>query len=205
MTIVNMDVAATYETIANLDMHSANPTEIPLVVCRRFNKEGLLINDSDDSSSVRITPHYESIKAGDESSVSPIYTPEIMKTAPWEVSIAFFPNYLPRIDPDLEGLLYVDMEKIEGTSESSGRESAAPVPPPFYIPGGRPLNYFIDLQTKRDLDKRRDAISLKRGLKDDINIITLGNYDTVRFPPPHCIATYFPSFKLGLSFPSSIF
>ena len=138
MTIVNMDVAATHETIANLDINSANPTEFPLVVRRRFNKKGLLIEDSDDSSTVRITPHYESIKAEDESSVSPIYTPEIMKTAPLEVSIAFFPNYLPRIDPDLEGLLCVDMEKIEGTAESSRRESAAPVPPPFYIPGGGP-------------------------------------------------------------------
>ena len=142
-----------------------------------LNKEGLLVNDSDDSSSVRITPHYESIKAGNELSVSPIYTPEIIK-----VSIAFFPNYLPRINPDLEGLLYVDMEKIEGTAESSGRESAAPVPPLFYIPGGGPLNYFIDSQTKRDLDKQRDAVSLKWGMKDDYNIITLGNYDTVRFP-----------------------
>ena len=119
MTIANMDVAATHETIANLDINYANPTKFPLVVCRRFNKEGLLLNDSDDSSSVRITPHHESIKTGDESSVSPIYTPEIMKSAPWEVSIAFFPNYLPQINPDLEGLLYVDMEKIEGAAESS--------------------------------------------------------------------------------------
>ena len=93
------------------------------------------------------------------------------------------------------------MEKIEGAAESSGRESAVPVPPPFYIPDDRPLNYFIDLQTKRDLDKQRDAISLKWGLKDDLNIITPGNYDIVRFPPPHCIAVYFPSFELGLRFP----
>ena len=54
MTFVYMDVAATHETIANLDINSANPMEIPLVVCRRFNKEGLLMNDSEDSSSVRI-------------------------------------------------------------------------------------------------------------------------------------------------------
>ena len=81
-----MDVATTNETIANSDINSANPAKFPLVVCRHFNKEGLLIHDSDDSSSVRITPHYESIKAGDESSVSPIYTLEIMKSAPWEVS-----------------------------------------------------------------------------------------------------------------------
>ena len=150
---------------------------------------------------MRITPHYESITAGDESSVSPIYAPEIMKSAPWEVSVAFFPNYLPRINPDLEGLLHVDMEKIEGTIESSRTESAARVPPPFYIPGGGPLNYFIDLQTKRDLDKQRDAISLKWGLKDYYNIITPGNYDTVRFPLPQCIAVYLPSFELGLRFP----
>ena len=124
-----------------------------------------------------------------------------MKSAPWEVSIAFFPNYLPRINPSLEGLLYVDMEKIEETAESYGRESAAPMPPPFYIPDDGPLNYFIDLQTKRDLDKQRNAISLKWGLKDDYNIITLGNYDTVRFPLPHCIAVYLPFFELGLRFP----
>ena len=93
------------------------------------------------------------------------------------------------------------MEKIEESAESFGRESAAPVPPPFYIPGGGPLNYFIDLQTKRDLEKQLDAISLKWGLKDDYNIITPGNYDAVRFPPPHCIAVYLPSFVLGLRFP----
>ena len=51
------------------------------------------------------------------------------------------------------------------------------------------------------MDKQRDAISLKWGLKDDYNIITPGNYDTVRFPPPHCIAVYLPSFELGLRFP----
>ena len=124
-----------------------------------------------------------------------------MKSAPWEVSIACFLNYLPRINHDLEGLLYADMEKIEESAELSGRESAASVPPPFYISGGGPLNYFIDLQTKRDLDKQRNAISLKWGLKDDYNIITPGNYNTVRFPPPHCTAVYLPSFELGLRFP----
>ncbi|XP_057527555.1 uncharacterized protein LOC130806469 isoform X2 [Amaranthus tricolor] len=191
-----MDVATT-----NSDTNPTNLPETPLIVRRRLNKKGLPMDDSDESSSVRITPHYEPIKAGDESSVSPIYPPEIMKTAPWEVSIAFFPNYLPRINPDLEGLLYVDMENLEGSAESSGRESAAPAPPPFYIPDGGPLNYFIDVQTKRDLDNRREAISQKWGLKDNINIITPGNYDTVRFPPPHCIAVYFPSFELGLRFP----
>ena len=116
MTIANMDAVATHGTIANLDINSANPTKFPLVVCRRFNKEGLLLNDSDDSSAMRITPYYESIKTGDEPSVSPIYTPEIM-------------NRL------LEGLLYVDMEKIEGAAESSGKESAMPVPPLLYILG----------------------------------------------------------------------
>ena len=118
MTMVNMDVAATNETIANTDINPTNPTNFPLVVCKRIN-ERFFVDDSGDSSSVRITPHYESIKAGDESSVSPIYTPEMMKSAPWEVSIAFFSNYLPRINPDLEGLLYVDMETIEESAESS--------------------------------------------------------------------------------------
>ena len=93
-----MDFSATNETIANIDINPTNPTNFPsLVVCKRFDKERLLVGDSGDSSSVRITPHYESIKAGDKSSVSPIYTPEMMKSTPWEMSIAFFPNYLPRI------------------------------------------------------------------------------------------------------------
>ena len=112
--------------------------------------------------------------------------------------------FLPKLlaeNPDLEGLLYVDTEKIEELAESSGRESTAQVPPLFYISGGGLLNYFIDLQTKRDLDKQRNAISLKWGLKDDYNIITPGNYDTVRFPPQYCIAVYLPSFELGLGFP----
>ena len=112
-----MDVVATNETVANTDINPSNSTNFPsLDVCRRFNKEGLLIDDSDDSSLVRITPHYESITAGDESFVSPIYTPEIMKSAPWEVSVAFFPNYLPRINPDLEGLLHVDNGKDRGNN-----------------------------------------------------------------------------------------
>ena len=195
-----MDVSATNETIANTDINPTNPTNFPLVVCKRIDERSL-VDDSGDSSSVRITPHYESIKAGDESSVSPIYTLEMKKSAPWEVSIAFFPNYLPRINPDLERLLYVDMEKIEESAESSGRESAASVPPLFYIPGGGPLNFFINLQTNRDLDKQWNVVSLKWRLKDDYNIITPGNYDNVRFPPPHCIAVYLPSFELGLRFP----
>ena len=144
---------------------------------------------------------YESIKVGEESSVSPIYIPEIFKPAPWEVSAAFFPNYLPRINPDLKGLFCVNMEKIEESAESSGRESAVLASPPFYVKGGGPLNYFIDLQTKRDLDKQRDAITLKWRLKDDYNLINPGNYDTVRFPFPHCIAVYLPSFELRLRFP----
>ena len=113
--------------------------------------------------------------------------------------------FLPKLlaeNPDLEGLLYVDTEKIEELAESSGRESTAQVPPLFYISGGGLLNYFIDLQTKRDLDKQRNAISLKWGLKDDYNIITPGNYDTVRFPPPHYIAVYiFLPLSWGLDFP----
>ena len=58
------------------------------------------------------------------------------------MSVAFFPNYLSRINHDLEGLLYVDIKKIEKSIESSRRESAVPAPPSFYIKGGGPLNYF---------------------------------------------------------------
>ena len=117
------------------------------------------------------------------------------------MSVAFFSNYLTRINPDLEGLLYVDMEKIEESAESSGRESAVPTPPPFNIEGGGPLNYFIDLKIKKDFDKEREAITTQWGLKDEYNLITPGNYDTVRFLPPHCIAVYIPYFELGLRFP----
>ena len=36
-----------------------------------------MINESDDDSyEYRVTPHYESIKSGDESSTSPIYSPK---------------------------------------------------------------------------------------------------------------------------------
>ena len=134
-----MDVPVTNETIANIGINTANPTNFPsLVVCKHFDKEGLVVDDSGDSSSVRITPHYESIRAAEESFIAPIYTPEVIKSALLEVSIAFFPNYLPRINPNLEGLLYVDMEKIERKAESSRRESAALVPPPFYIPAAGP-------------------------------------------------------------------
>ena len=119
-----MDFSATNETIANIDINPTNPTNFPsLVVCKRFDKEELLVDYSGDSSSVIITPHDESIKAEEESSVSPIYTPEMVTSASWEVSIAFFPNYLSKINPDLEGLLYVDMEKIEDSAESSGKKA----------------------------------------------------------------------------------
>ena len=117
------------------------------------------------------------------------------------MSVASFPNYLPRINLDLEGLLYVDMEKIKKLTESSGRESAVLAPPPFYVKGSGPINYFIDLQTKKDLDKERESIMTKWGLKNEYNLITPGNYDTVRFLPPHCIAVYIPYFELGLRFP----
>lgn len=62
--------------------------------------------------------------------------------------------------------------------------------PPFYIKVGCPLNYFIDLQTKKDLDKEKEAITTMWGLKDEYNLIIPGNYDTFRFSPPHYIAEY---------------
>lgn len=55
----------------------------------------------------------------------------------------------------------VDMEKIEESAESSRREIAVQAPPPFYIPDGCPLNYCIDLQANKDLDKEREAITMK--------------------------------------------
>ena len=85
--------------------------------------------------------------------------------------------------------------------ESHGRESAANEPPLFHIPHGRPLNYFIDLTLVRDLNKEREAILKKWGLPKGYSIITPGNYDTVRFPPPQSIAVYAPAIELGLRFP----
>jgi putative gypsy type transposon len=185
---------------ANIETNSVNPIFPPLVVCNQVVNIDVDQRDSDDSSDIKITPHYESIKTG-ETSVSPIFILDKYQSAPWEVSIAFLPNYLPRINPDLKGLLIVDMEKMEGLGGSSSRESTVQHPPPFYIEDGGHLNYFIDLVTKGELEKQRDKISTKFGLEDDYNLQTPRNYDTIRFPPPHCIVVYLPAFEQGLRFP----
>ena len=52
-----MDVSATNETIANTDINPTNPTNFPLVVCKRIDERSL-VDDSGYNSLVRITPHY---------------------------------------------------------------------------------------------------------------------------------------------------
>ena len=90
---------------------------------------------------------------------------------------------------------------MEQIKDSSGRKSGASKPPPFYIKNRGPLNYFIDSKTRNKLDTSREELAEKWGLPDGINIIRPANLDTVRFPPPNCIAVYMPAFELGLRFP----
>ena len=82
---------------ANIETNPANSRFPPLVVCNQIENKNTEHRDSDDSSDKKITPYYESIKTG-ESFVSPIYISDKRQPAPWEVSIAFFPNYLTRIN-----------------------------------------------------------------------------------------------------------
>ena len=135
LTVVDMYFPANDGTLINIDTNTTNFANCPhLVECSPNDNKKLMSDDLDDSSiTIRITPHFESKKAKKELSISPIYLSETYKPAPWEVSVAFFPNYLSRINLDLKGLLYVDMEKIEESAESSVRESAVQAPPPFYI------------------------------------------------------------------------
>lgn len=52
---------------------------------------------------------------------------------------------------------------MEELVESSRRESAVLTSPLFYIKDNGLLNYFIDLQTKNDMDKQKDVIPTKWG------------------------------------------
>ena len=71
-------------------------------------------------------------------------------------------------------------------------------PPPIYIKkNGGPLNYFIDAPTRHLVDKKREALMDKQGLPKSVDIIKPANLDTVRFPPPNCIAIYVPAFSWG--------
>lgn len=64
---------------ANLETNVANPRFPPLVVYTHVENSDTKQHDSDDSSDVKITPYYESIKTG-ESFVSPIYISEKTST-----------------------------------------------------------------------------------------------------------------------------
>ena len=99
-------------------------------------------DDSDWTTSVYITRHFSLIRSGSESFVHPIYPPGKRYPAPWEVDIAFLPNYLTKINPKLDGLLYVGTN-MEQSAESFGRKSAAAAPPPLYIEdGGSSLLFY---------------------------------------------------------------
>ena len=88
----------------------------------------------------------------------PIYPPEKRYPAPWEVDIAFLPNYLTKINSELDGLLYVDTN-MEQSAESSGRKSASATPLCFNIEDGGTLNYFIDSSTRHLTDTRREVVN----------------------------------------------
>lgn len=110
-----MDIPNYVGTLININTDTTNLANIPnLIEFNPNDNKALVLDDTDDSrTTINVTRHFQSIRARDKSSISPIYLPGIYKPAPWEVSVAFFLNYLPRINLDLEGLLYVDMEKIE--------------------------------------------------------------------------------------------
>jgi hypothetical protein len=60
-------------------------------------------DESDDGSpNYQVTPYYEPLPSDDESDTSPLYPPETILPYPWEVSLAFAPEYL-RIEPKLFG------------------------------------------------------------------------------------------------------
>ena len=168
--------------------------------CRETPLDHNVEEEESDWDSVVITAVYTPVRGDGESSIHPFYPPEIKYPAPWEVDVAFPPHYLTKINPELDGFLIVDTN-MEQSKDSSGRKSGAPAPPPFYIKNGGPLNYFIDAKTRNQLDNNREALAEKWALPDNINIIRPANLDTVRFPPPNCIAVYMPAFELGLRFP----
>ena len=84
---------------------------------------------------------------------------------------------------------------------SPSRNSAVKPPHPFYIPNDGPLNYFIDLPIIILLDSDRRSMARRWGLLDGYHIIKPRLYDTVKYPPPGCIAVYDKAFELGKGFP----
>ena len=73
--MVDMDAPTKDENPNNIDINTTNLANFPrLVICRHNDNKDLTSDNSDDNSTtIRITSHFESIKAGKESSVSPIY------------------------------------------------------------------------------------------------------------------------------------
>ena len=51
------------------------------------------------------------------------------------------------------------------------------------------------------LDSNKRSMARRWGLLDEYDVIKPRLYDTIRYPPPGCIALYDPAFKLGLRFP----
>ena len=103
------------------------------------------------------------------------------------MSIAFFPDYLPKINFELDRYLYVDTKKMHNNADPWERNSAEKELYPFYMPQGGPLNYFVDVSFMRLLEKKRESFISNWGLLDGYNVITPGNYETIRLPPPYYI------------------
>ena len=98
-----MDTLANDGTLINIDTNTTNLANFSLlVICRHNDNKYLTSDDSDDCKNYST---FSINKGRGRVICSPIYLPEIYKPASLGVSVAFFPNYLPRINPDLEGLL----------------------------------------------------------------------------------------------------
>ena len=98
-------------------------------------------------------------------------------------------------------MVHVDQKKMTEQECSPSRNSAEKPPHLFYIPNGGPPNYFIDLPTMILLDSDRRSMAWMWGLLEGYDIIKPGQYNTVRYPPPRCIAVYDKAFELGMRFP----
>ena len=95
-TIMDNKIINVASSSSHLDIVTLNLSYIPNVDLTKethiISKTETNVDTNDYSTILSITPYYESIESGEESSVSPLHLPKINKHAPWEVSLAFFPN-----------------------------------------------------------------------------------------------------------------
>ena len=94
--MVDMDAPAKDETLTNIDINTTNLANFPrLVVCTHNDNKDLMSDHLDDISiTIRITPHFKSIKAGKNHLFPPYTYRRYTNLLPWRVSVAFYPNYL---------------------------------------------------------------------------------------------------------------